>query len=385
MTTPSEDIIDRWLEAVAAQLPPETRADITDELRELIVSRMEAKEAELGRDLTPDEVEGVLREIGHPLAVAARYRSGPDSLIGPELLPWWLFGVKAGLLVLLSIHALSLVVTLVSGPRDAGQAVSQAFHGFFGSGLTLIGALTMAGAIMEHYRIRPKWMTEWRAKDLSLFGLSDPTTWGVKAREASKASTAGGVNIRPVQVRVGGSSPAGEAVFSILALGLFVLWWLGLVSFPGLATFEIADQPVSVAGAPIWTTLYAPILAFALAQMAVELFTLVNPTAERLRALLRAAVAVANLVLLWLIVQAGDLFVLSSAGETATVAIDQAYLTLDWLRMIDERGRDLPGVASTLSIVLTWSAAVLAVSFFGAVAVNLWRAARPAVVSSGRP
>lgn len=376
MTDRADDIIDRWLEAVAAQLPPETRADITDELRELIVSRMEAKEAELGRALTPNEVEGVLREIGHPLAVAARYRAGPDSLIGPELLPWWLYGVKAGLLVLLAIHALSLVVTLVSGPRDPGQAISQAFHGFFGSSLTLIGALTLAGAVMEHYRIRPKWMTEWRAKDLSLFGLSDPTTWGVKAKEASKASTAGGVHIRPVHVRVGGSSPAGEAVFSILALGLFVLWWLGLVSFPGLATFEIADQPVVVAGAPVWTALYAPILAFALVQMAVDLFTLINPTAERLRALFRAAVAVANLALLWFIVQAGDLFVLTSAGETATIAIDQAYLTLDWLRMIDERGRNLEGVASTLSILLTWSAAVMALALVGSVLANLGRMVR---------
>ncbi|MBX9707120.1 MAG: hypothetical protein K2X61_04210 [Caulobacteraceae bacterium] len=379
MTTPSDDIIERWLEAVAAQLPPETRADITDELRELIVSRMEAREAELGRDLTPAEVEAVLKEIGHPLAVAARYRSGPDSLIGPELLPWWLYGVKAGLLVLLAIHALSLVVTLVSGPRDAGQAIAQAFHGFFGSGLTLIGALTLAGAVMEHYGIRPKWMTEWRAKDLSLFGLSDPTTWGVKAREAAQGSTGPAVNVRPAQVRVGGSGAAGEAVFSLLALGLFVLWWLGLVSFPGLGTIEIADQPVRVAGAPVWTALYAPILAFALVQMAVDLFTLINPTAERLRALLRAGVAAANLVLLWFIVQAGDLFVLSSAGETATVAIDQGYLTLDWLRMIDERGRDLEGVALTLSTLLTWSAAVMAVAFVGAILANLVRMIR------GRP
>jgi hypothetical protein len=376
MTTPSDDIIERWLEAVAAQLPPETRADITDELRELIVSRMESREAELGRELTPAEVEAVLKEIGHPLAVAARYRSGPDSLIGPDLLPWWLYGVKAGLLVLLAIHALSLVVTLVSGPRDAGQAIAQAFHGFFGSGLTLIGALTLAGAIMEHYRIRPKWMTEWRAKDLSLFGLSDPTTWGVKAREATQASAGPAVKVRPVQVRVGGSGAAGEAVFSLLALGLFVLWWLGLVSFPGLSTIEIADQPVTVAGAPVWTALYAPILAFALVQMAVDLFTLINPTAERLRALLRAGVAAGNLVLLWFIVQAGDLFILSSAGETATVAIDQGYLSLDWLRMIDERGRDLEGVASTLSILLTWSAAVMALALVGSVLANLVRMIR---------
>ena len=57
------------------------------ELRDLILSRFEAKEEELGRALTGDEQEAILREIGHPLVVAARYRKGPDSLVGPELFP----------------------------------------------------------------------------------------------------------------------------------------------------------------------------------------------------------------------------------------------------------------------------------------------------------
>lgn len=373
MTTKSEAIIDRYLEAVAAQLSPETRDDITAELRELILSRLDAREEELGRAPTEAEVEAVLKEIGHPLVVAARYRPGPDSLIGPELFPWWLYGVKAGLLVLLAIHALSLVITLVSGPRDAGQAISQAFHSFFGAGLTLIGALTLAGAVMEHYRIRPKWMTEWRAKDLSAFGLSDPTTWGVTTREAMKPDT----RSRPsAKARVAGSGVASEAVFSLLALGLFVLWWVGLVNFPGLSTMEILDQPVSIAPAPIWTTLYAPVLAYALAQMAVELFTLINPSAERLRALFRIGIAVAGLALTWALVQAGEVFDLRSAGEVATVSIDQQMLTLDWLRTLDERGRDLQGVATTLSIIFTWSAAVIAVSMIWSILANLVRMVR---------
>ena len=99
------DLIDRYLNAVAAQLPQDERADIVAELRDLILSRCEAKEEELGRALTDDEKEAILHEIGHPLVVAARYRKGPDSLVGPELFPYWLFGVKAGLLVLLAVLA----------------------------------------------------------------------------------------------------------------------------------------------------------------------------------------------------------------------------------------------------------------------------------------
>ena len=380
MTGTSDDIIERWLEAVAAQLSPETRDDITDELRELIMSRMEAREAELGRDLGPDEVEAVLKEIGHPLAVAARYRSGPDSLIGPELLPWWLYGVKAGLLVLLAIHALSLVVTLVSVPPDAGQAIAQAFHGFFGAGLTLIGALTLAGAIMEHYRIRPKWMTEWRAKDLSLFGLSDPLTWGVKAKEAMKADDGTGPagsppRLRPV--RVGRSSPAGEAVFSLLAIALFVMWWLGLLAFPGLETMTLGGEAASITAAPIWSVLFVPILLYALGQMGVELFTLTNPDAVRLRAVLRIAVAVAGLWLTWTIFQAGHWFTLGADGETARVVGDRALLTIDRMRTLGDGPQGVAGIATTLSVVFTWVAAIGAVSMVWSIFANAWRAVRP--------
>ena len=129
------DMIDRYLNAVAAQLPQDERADIVAELRDLILSRFEAKEEELGRSLTEDEQEAILREIGHPLVVAARYRKGPDSLVGPALFPYWLFGVKAGLLVLLAVQAIGLFVHLISGTDDAGQAISHAFNGFISSGL----------------------------------------------------------------------------------------------------------------------------------------------------------------------------------------------------------------------------------------------------------
>src|SRR5690606_26737117 len=89
-----------------------------------------------------------------------------------------------------AVYALTLFIRLISGPADAGQAIAHAFHGFFGSGLTLIGAATVAAAIFEHYDIRPKWMTQWRVKDLGAFGLSDPATWraSVAGTETAKAT-----------------------------------------------------------------------------------------------------------------------------------------------------------------------------------------------------
>lgn len=371
------DMVERYLEAVAAQLSADERDDIVAELRDLILSRIEAKEEELGRTLTDPEREAILREIGHPLVVAARYRKGPDSLIGPELFPYWLYGVKAGLLVLAAVSAVGLFARLVGGSADAGQDIAQSFHGFFGAGLTLIGALTLAGAIMEHYGIRPKWLTDWRVRDLSAFQLSHPGQWGAAAGGARKARETWAPRVR----RVG--SPAGEAVFSALALGLFILWWVGLVHFPGFGSFSMNGVETTVTPAPIWAALFAPILIYALAQLGVEVFTLIQPQARRIRAALSIGMAVAGLWLNWIVWQAGHWFTLTAGGEQVRVAGDCILLDFNRMRELGEHGRDLIGVGSTLSLVLTWVLAISALSMVWTLFANLWRLVQPGAVANG--
>lgn len=364
------DMIDRYLNAVAAQLPQDERADIIAELRDLILSRFEAREEELGRPLTEDEQEAILREIGHPLVVAARYRKGPDHLVGPELFPYWLFGVKAGLLVLLAVQAIGLFIHLISGPADSGQAIAQAFHGFFGSGLTLIGVATVAAAVFEHYDIRPKWMTQWRVKDLGAFGLSDPAAWGasVAGTETAKQTW----RLRPAK-----AWPGAEYAFSFIAVGMFCLWWVGLLHFPGLVHVELLGADATVTPAPVWATLFAPILIYALMQMTVDLNSLFRPHAVRLRAAARLGIAAGGLWLTWMILQAGHWFTLTADdGETARVAGDWAMLDAERLRTLGDGARDLAGVADTLSVVMVWALAFSAISLVFSLFANLWRLAR---------
>ena len=89
---------------------------------------------------------------------------------------------------------------------------------------------------MEHYAIRPKWLTDWRVKDLGAFGLSDPSWWGARRQERGRqdARRAAGAMWRTRAVRAH-RDPGAEAAFSFLAVALFVLWWVGLVHFPGLS------------------------------------------------------------------------------------------------------------------------------------------------------
>lgn len=364
------DLIDRYLNAVAAQLPQDERADIVAELRDLILSRFEAREEELGRALTEDEQEAILREIGHPLVVAARYRKGPDSLVGPELFPYWLFGVKAGLMVLGAVYAITLFIRLIGGADDAGQAIAQTFHGFFGAGLMLIGAATLAAAIFEHQGIRPAWMTKWRVKDLGAFGLADPAAWGASmtGTEPAKASWMPKPRAK--------AWPGGEYLFSFLAVGMFVLWWIGVLHFPGLVSLELRGEDAVVSGAPIWSILFGPILLYAFAQMAVDLASLVRPYAVRARAAAQIVVAGAGLWLTWVIFEAGHWFTLTRGEETARIAGDWMMLDFDTLRNLGDGARDLVGIASTLSVVLVWVLAISAISLAFNIVANLGRLAR---------
>lgn len=368
------DIIDRYLEAVAAQLPVEDRDDIVAELRDLILSRIEAREEELGRALSDEETEAILHELGHPLVVAARYRKGPDSLIGPALFPYWLFGAKAGLIVIAAVQALGLLVRFLADPAGAGQAIGQAISGFLGGGLTLLGALTLAGAVMEHYGLKPTWLTRWRVRDLSAFGLADPATWGASLSGAEKAKSEWGDRVRGWSLKA--NDKAGlEALVSLIVSGLFVLWWIGAIRFPGLSELSLRSGTVGIEAAPAWTALYGPILALAVAGMAVDAVSLVRGGEGRLTWFLKIPLAGAALWVLWRLFEAGWWFTLTQDQAVARVEGGAARISLNALRAIGEAGRDLGGTALTLGTALSWVFALMAVSLVFNILGYMWRIA----------
>src|SRR5271170_7182158 len=85
------ELLDRYLAAVKKHLPWQRQDDIVAELRANLESQFEDKEAELGRPPTALEVEAILKQMGPPMQVAARYQT-QQYLIGPALFPtyWYL-------------------------------------------------------------------------------------------------------------------------------------------------------------------------------------------------------------------------------------------------------------------------------------------------------
>ena len=370
------DVIERYLEAVAAQLSVEDREDIVAELRDLILSRIEAREEELGRALSDEEKEAILHEIGHPLIVAARYRKGPDSLIGPELFPYWLFGAKAGLIVIAAVQVLGLMVHVLGAPADFGRAISQAFHGFFSGALTLLGALTLAGAIMEHYDIKPAWLTKWRVRDLSAFGLADPAKWGASMAGTEKAKAewlSRGMKVAGAKAQ---GARVADALWSIVFSGVFLLWWMGVIRFDGLSQFMLRSGEVAVAAAPVWSTLYGVILAWVIAGLVVDAVTVARGGADRVTWVLRIPLAGAGIWIAWRLFEAGWWFTLTQGEQVAKVTGGPAdRIGTELLQALRLEGRGLEETAVTLGAVLSWVLVIAMIGYGFSIAQNLWRIA----------
>lgn len=261
------DLIDRYLAAVAALLPKAQRTDITAELRDLIMNRVEETEARLGRPLDKKETEALLHEIGHPIAVAGRY--GPrQSLIGPELYPFWEFAVKALLVISALVTFIPGGVLLVIGDADAHR-VGGLLGDFTSLAFSLIGAATIIAASIERGWIKVDYFAKWKVADLPQVQQGKP--WFSKSRF--------------------------DALFELAALALFVGWWTGAMKFPVGAMLDAGPGDLKVVLAPVITTLWWPILALALLQMVSAAIAVIRPGAVRPRALAEIVCALGGLAL----------------------------------------------------------------------------------------
>lgn len=171
------NLIEDYLRAVGLLLPKSQRDDITTELRDIILTRIEARETEKGRKLTDDEIETELHEIGHPLVVAAQYRQAPKSLVGAEIYPYWAFAVKVGIVVSLAAAFIVLVVQLTAGDTDS--AITHALGSAISMIISVVGVATIIAWAFGQFGWQARFTERWRVRDLRYLALEvwDLDTW----------------------------------------------------------------------------------------------------------------------------------------------------------------------------------------------------------------
>jgi len=293
------DLINAYLRAVAALLPRGQRDDITAELRDIILSRIEAREAALGRRLTDAEIEQELRAVGHPIVVAARYREEPQQVVGPALYPYWMFAVKIAIAIQAAAVLVLLILRTLQGQdfgNALGHAIGQGITGF----VTLIGVATVAAWAIERRKIHIAYLDQWRVRDLHVLEYAG---WDigdlrdhVRRRQAARGMPA------PVWRHHHRPSPVGEALFLIAFGTVFILWWVGVIPLTFFAPAEglrrFGENLSTIAGmnlGDLHTLLFWPVLAYGGAIIVQGVLVLLYPGMMWLRGLLAILMGVAML------------------------------------------------------------------------------------------
>jgi hypothetical protein len=117
------ELVDHYLRSVRSCLPAAQRDDIISELSENLRAQIEDRKDQLGGPLNESEVETILKQHGHPLVVASRYRQDQRSvsfgrqIIGPVLFPFYI-RVLSFNLGLTSIVILIVLTALIASGKS---------------------------------------------------------------------------------------------------------------------------------------------------------------------------------------------------------------------------------------------------------------------------
>lgn len=260
--------VDRYLESVGMFLPEQQKKDILSELSDNIHSRMEDQEAQLGRPLTDSEQQDILKDYGHPLSVAGRYR--PDSgglmfgkqLIGPALFSIYIRVLGINMLI---AFALQIVLTI---------ALDLPLNEMF-SRLTLQAVMQSAVVTLVFVLIQRT-------------AQEHPDRWGWLTGHPDS------VNRTPSHPRI---SPL-ESALQIVLLAVFLAISYGVLSTPdaGIGPFRLA---------PIWFSLSAAFLVALSAGMVQSAINLARPDWVRFHAGMQIGFELLSLALICLLLSAG--------------------------------------------------------------------------------
>jgi hypothetical protein len=311
------ELLDQYLKSVRSCLPEEQRDDIVNELSENIHAQVEDKEAELGRPLHESDIEAILKQHGHPLLVASRYRQDQRSVafgrqwIGPVLFPFYIrvlwFNLGLTAIVILTVEA-ALIAT------GKAIAVSDTLPAFLYQFLIQFAVITLVFAVADRHL--SKYPNRWNPR-----GLKHPwhPAFGMQSgwRGARRSE----------------QGPARVSTFDSIAQFVALSVTIGWLRVAQHSPFMILGPAAAyLRPAPIWYELYWPIVVLALAGMAQAGMNLLRPDWVRLRTAYQLLSNGMWLVILFFLLKAGNWIVVpetagtSAANYQGTAVILNQYL-----------------------------------------------------------
>ena len=286
-------IVDRYLQSVKTCLPAAQAEDIIKELSENISAQIEDKEGDLNRPLTEAEVEAILKQHGHPLVVASRYRqeqrnvSFGRQIIGPALFPFYIRVLKFNL-GLTSVVLIVIFAALFSGGQRVGSFPQILVYQL----LIQFVIVTLIFWVMDkHFTQFPD---RWDPR--KPYGMRHPA-----------------FTISEDGPRI----PRLKSISELIALAV-ALFWLRAVQHSPFLIFGPAAAFLHLS--PEWNQLYLPICALILLEMINVGITLVRPDWVRFHWLMRIVGNVGNLIVAFFLITRGKSVVMVSLSGTPNAA-----------------------------------------------------------------
>jgi len=279
-------LIERYLQNVRLSLPAARREDIIRELAEDIRTQVADREEELGRALSEDEQEALLKHFGHPLALATRY--GPQRhVIGPALFPVYWMTLKIALGGALAVNVAIAIAWLATG-SPAGRAVGHLVTFPFTIGVATFGWVTLVFALLDLNLPR---LLEHAWADLKVVALPRPE----------------------------GKGRRWTLLAEIVGSSIFLIWWLAIPRSPVLL---FGPAAAFLAPAPIFHQLYVPITAIWLASLVVLWAVLLRPDWARVRTFGRFLTDGLSLVLATILLRTDAVVQLAPGVEATDKLVD---------------------------------------------------------------
>lgn len=270
------NLIERYLQNVKFALPKTQQTDVIRELTDDILSQVEEKEDALGRPLTEDEQVALLKQIGHPMLLAARYRK-QQYLIGPAIFPIYWIVLRLLLLIVLFGMAVTSIVLAATGNSVATSL--RPLAQFPMGGLTTFAWVTIVFVLMERFESK-----------FNLFAKWDPRSLPTIPKTEKHASTS-------------------ETVATLVFSAILGAWWLVALKHQ----FWIFGPGVSfMRFAPVFQTLYPLFVVQVFTDVLRNGLALFRPGWDKIRIAITVVYRLVGMLVLLVLVNAPDVLV---AGE----------------------------------------------------------------------
>jgi hypothetical protein len=297
------ELLDQYLKTVRSYLPKEQKDDIINELSENLRSQMDDKEVELGRPLNESEVESILKQHGHPMIVAGRFRQDQRSftfgrqIISPILFPFYTKVLSFNL----GITAIVLVVVWTALFASGQPATfSSIFSVLLLQVLLQFGFVTVIFAAMERqFAKHPDRWDPRRPNHPYYVNISLDFDFSKESQYV----------------------PRLESISQLIALSISIIW---LRAVRESSFLVLGPAALFLKFAPIWRQFYLPVVLISfwgVLQAAINLF---RPDWVRLRSVTRVVLSGGMLVIWFLLLRAGSWIVPPTASVNSTTDFSHA-------------------------------------------------------------